>query len=273
VLAKGNLYVDLIGGVVMPPIIDEALQTLPSHELALRAQLLARQAEALPFSQFADDAEDRALLALRIANESGDRSAIARAHHALVIATWGILEHKSTRDALLRVASRAAEEAQETHLGLSIRVFQALDAQERGHVEQAGLVSTVLRQDSDALSFPLGSYVMMLRDAALSVFRGDPRASHHIGEAASLGQAVVPEWALHAQLGQQMMFAWETVQPDHLAAAIGPLLASQLTEVMAMTCAAFTATLAGDLRAVELYEAAAAYRRLPSSSNCNEASL
>jgi hypothetical protein len=55
-----------------------------------------------------------------------------------------------------------------------------------------------------------------------------------------------------------MMFAWETVQPDHLAAAIGPLLASQLTEVMAMTCAAFTATLAGDLRAVELYEAACA---------------
>jgi tetratricopeptide (TPR) repeat protein len=255
VLAKGYLYVDLVGSVVMPPLIEEALASLPPAELALRAHLLARQAQAL---QFGGEAEERARLALRIATESGNRSAIAWASYALTMATWGALDHKPAWDTVLRAAARAADEAQETHLGLSVRVFQALDTLERGNVEHAMLLATQLRQDSDALSFPLGTYVMMLREAALAVFRGDLRATDRIGEAAAHGQAVVPEWAQHSQLGQQLVLAWETAQPARLAAALGPLLASQLTEVAVMTFAAFTAAVAGDARAGELYEAACA---------------
>jgi hypothetical protein len=204
----------------MPPLIAEALQRLPDHELALRAQLLARQAEGLNLSPQGYEAEGRARLSMQLADQSGDPAAIARSRYAYALSIWGTLRYKLSWGEFLLDAQRAAETAVETHLALLLRGLMVTHVLESGEVERSAALAMVFEDDSQALSLPFGVYLMKLRAAALAIFRGESKSSARVTEAFQLGSKIVPDVAQHMAIGQQALMTWEAC-PRKLAA--GPL--------------------------------------------------
>jgi DNA-binding winged helix-turn-helix (wHTH) protein len=254
VLAKGRLSVDLYGNGSLEPLISEALHRLPGDQVTLKAQLLARQAEELNLSPHRYQAEGLARESLRLAEGSGDPTTLARSRYAYAISTWGVLQHKHGWGEILLAAQRAAETAKDTHLELKLRALIATHALESGEVERSAAMAKTLEHDSKTLSFPLGIYLMKLRDAALAIFRGDRSAPARIAEAFEDGRRVVPGMAQQMQVGQQVLMACET-GPQRVSSDLDPL-ATIVSDGPLMAFAAFTAALARDPHAKRVYQAA-----------------
>ncbi len=189
--------------------VGDVLRDLPETELALRAQVHAVRAEGTLFEPDQGLRDRDARAAVELAERSGDLSAISRARYADAMSRWGDMgRHREWLNVVQRTED-AARRAHDDRLIVRTGILRVVALLERGQIAEAELLAMETKQYASDLSLAFEILCHHVREAGLSMFRGEPTARRQILELGRLGADIAPHFAQHTQSGQEIIAAFE----------------------------------------------------------------